>query len=347
MKIFYSWQSDLDKKYNRSFIKDALESAINDVNRDLSLEEAERIEIDHDTKGVPGTPDLAPTIFEKISNSFLFIADVSFIGKGEDGQKYLPNPNVMIELGYAISKLGSDRVVCVMNTAYGKADLLPFDLRHKRHPIQYQLDGDVDKTSKKNQLVGSLKGAIQPILQLEKHKDKNASCLSANPSRKDIFDIIMTSDSKDDWERLVSNEKETTYFKDNVNLRFEQEHSEAGVQCENFCESWANNHADPNATGYWLKLFYGSTHIDTYILVAVDGGRALLPIPRGRDELVVNSLFYKVAQINDRSDRLNEYMVRSGLTIEGVDLAGGFGDGSGYGGGMGSGAGDPDGSGRG
>jgi len=53
MKIFYSWQSDLENKHNRSFIKDALEKAIQELNIALDINDAERsLELDHDTKGV-------------------------------------------------------------------------------------------------------------------------------------------------------------------------------------------------------------------------------------------------------------------------------------------------------
>jgi len=76
------------------------------------------------------------------SESTGFVADVSFIAERGENNKKLCNPNVLIELGYAISKLGSDRLICVMNTAYGMPDDLPFDLKHKRHPVQYFSAGD-------------------------------------------------------------------------------------------------------------------------------------------------------------------------------------------------------------
>jgi hypothetical protein len=82
MKIFYSWQNDLEGKHNRRFIKDALEIAVRQLNAELSIEEPERqLTLDHDTKGVPGTPDLANTIFDKIAESAVFVADVSFIAE--------------------------------------------------------------------------------------------------------------------------------------------------------------------------------------------------------------------------------------------------------------------------
>lgn len=52
MKIFYSWQSDLESKYNRNFIKDCLERAIKALNKELLLNEAVRL--DQDTKGSQG-----------------------------------------------------------------------------------------------------------------------------------------------------------------------------------------------------------------------------------------------------------------------------------------------------
>lgn len=328
MKIFYSWQSDLENRFNRSFIKKALEKAIGELNVDLNISEPDRqIELDHDTKNVPGTPDLANTILEKISSSKIFIADISFIAKREDSEgnkppKKIPNPNVLIELGYALAKLGSDKVICVFNTATGDVADLPFDLRHKRHPIQYHLDDNSadDKKQQENNLVSTLKNAVKPIVEFEKYRTTTMPPLSSNPSREDIMNAIMSSDSEDDWERVAIRWEETVYFKKNVNLRFEMEFNENGTQYENFKEPWANKHPDPNASGYWCKLYYGATHIDSYILVSVDGGRALLPLPKSINELTINPLSYKVAQIHDSLGTLNQYMARSGLTLENKKL---------------------------
>jgi hypothetical protein len=45
------------------------------------------------------------------------VADVTFIGTC--GEKRIPNPNVMIELGYALRAVSSSRVILLMNTAFG------------------------------------------------------------------------------------------------------------------------------------------------------------------------------------------------------------------------------------
>jgi hypothetical protein len=91
MRIFYSWQSDLPAASNKHFIKTCLESAIKKLNAVAVVEsvrrsddfgEAKPLELDHDTKGVAGLPDLASTIFEKIAASDIFVADVSIIKAG-------------------------------------------------------------------------------------------------------------------------------------------------------------------------------------------------------------------------------------------------------------------------
>jgi hypothetical protein len=68
--------------------------------QDAAVEDSPRL--DHDTKDVPGTPEIAGTIFKKIQESGAFIADLTFIGatdlRGGD-RKLLPNPNVLLELG--------------------------------------------------------------------------------------------------------------------------------------------------------------------------------------------------------------------------------------------------------
>ena len=143
--VFYSWQYDLPKKHNRTFIHDAIAMALSRIGQDAELEDAPRI--DHDTEGLPGAPEIASTILRKIESCGVFIADVSFIGKSAQydankPEKLLPNPNVLLELGYAAAKIGWERVVLVSNTAYGDPDRLPFDLKHRRFPITYKMNAD-------------------------------------------------------------------------------------------------------------------------------------------------------------------------------------------------------------
>ena len=133
--VFYIWQSDLDKKGNRFLIRDSLVDAIDQLN----MSSKEPLSLDHDTKDVSGTPPITETILRKIETCSVVVADLSIVGKGFDDGKSLPNPNVMFELGYAAAKIGWERVICVMNSAYGEPEALPIDLRARRWPIRYDL----------------------------------------------------------------------------------------------------------------------------------------------------------------------------------------------------------------
>src|ERR1700691_706033 len=120
--VFYSWQSDLPNACNRGFIQKALESAAAAIKADNTVE-VEPV-VDRDTQGVSGAPDIASTIFSKITAADVFVADVSFIGKSD--KRATPNPNVLIELGYAFKALGHARVILVFNRAFCRIEEVPF-----------------------------------------------------------------------------------------------------------------------------------------------------------------------------------------------------------------------------
>ena len=86
--VFYSWQSDLPNSTNRGFIQTALENAAAAITADDTV--AVEPVVDRDTQGVPGSPDIASTIFSKITASDVFVADVS-ITCG-DPNRPAPNP---------------------------------------------------------------------------------------------------------------------------------------------------------------------------------------------------------------------------------------------------------------
>lgn len=126
-KIFYSWQSDLPKNKTKSFIRECIDEAI-DLAQETEAIEAER---DEATTGTTGAPNIVTTLFSKIDNCDLFIADVSLCYTDNPLQKkYSPNPNVLLELGYAVKTLGWDRIICLCNTEFG--DSYPFDISHNR-----------------------------------------------------------------------------------------------------------------------------------------------------------------------------------------------------------------------
>jgi hypothetical protein len=159
--VFYSWESDLPDRTNRAFVQSALESAAESIRGDDSIS-VEPV-IDRDTIGVPGAPDIAGTIFAKIEQSQVFVVDVSIINSTYKFRQ-MPNPNVLIELGYALKALGADRVIMVMNRAFGNPELLPFDLRMKR-VVAYEMPSDAtDESSVRNKLASSLEQGIREII---------------------------------------------------------------------------------------------------------------------------------------------------------------------------------------
>lgn len=133
-KVFYSWQSDL--KAGNKVIAAAIDKSIKEIKRqkhkDLTLE----INLDRDTRGNSGSPAITKTIFEKIERSDIFICDVSIINNSwlnrRLGIRLTPNPNVLIELGYAIHVLGWERVICISDLDIADLESLPFDIRGHR-----------------------------------------------------------------------------------------------------------------------------------------------------------------------------------------------------------------------
>ncbi len=155
MKIFWSWQSDTPGKTGRHLVRGALTDAIDllkeseEVEEPTQREERASLALDHDRKGVSGSPDLAATILRKIEQARVFIADVTLVGASDtrsDNPKRLINSNVAIEYGYAHHALGDEAILMVQNSHYGAREALPFDLRHKAGPITFHLSPNATKS---------------------------------------------------------------------------------------------------------------------------------------------------------------------------------------------------------
>jgi hypothetical protein len=169
--VFYSWQSDLPNPCNRGFIQEALENAAAAIKADNTV--AIEPVVDRDTQGVPGAPDIASTIFAKITAADVFVADVSIIGR--DAKRATPNPNVLIELGYAFKALGHEKVILVFNRAFGKIEELPFDLRMRR-VLTYDMPAEgTPRGPERKVLEKQLDGAIRAALTIDRAADSPPS----------------------------------------------------------------------------------------------------------------------------------------------------------------------------
>ena len=163
--IFYSWQSDLPGSDTRNIIQDSIKDAV------CLLQDTVDIEADRDTKGEFGSPDIAQTIFSKIDNCDIFVADVSAVCQyetidknGNKKIKYTPNPNVMLELGYAAHVVGWDRVICVLNSDYGAPENMPFDIASRRL-TPFSLKDGKSKGEVKRYIKGVIQDTVENVLE--------------------------------------------------------------------------------------------------------------------------------------------------------------------------------------
>ena len=188
--VFFSWQSDLGE--TRGVIQAALAKAVNNLNRDLALEEALRL--DEATSGVAGWPEITSTILDKIERCEVFVADITPINGPRSDTRLTPNPNVLFELGYALATgLGRTRIICAVNAAYlpaGDLKELPFDVRGSR-PLQFSLEDpatrgatkgleDPVRTSVREDLSSRLRGALGHTLDAVQ-AEREGTILSVTP----------------------------------------------------------------------------------------------------------------------------------------------------------------------
>lgn len=169
--IFYSWQTDSPASCNRTFIRSALDAAVQQLANPPGVEDSPRV--DSGMEGIAGTPEVATVMFEKIQNSAIFVADSTLVGSipGETRRptKRVPNPNVLLEMGFAAGSLGWGRIICVMNERFGTRQELPFDVRNRRFPINYTLDPEDTESREdiRRSLTRWLKYAIETVLANE------------------------------------------------------------------------------------------------------------------------------------------------------------------------------------
>ncbi len=174
--VFYSWMSDQENFCNRGFIQDCLEKALKQIGKDESIGITPAL--DRDTQGESGAPDISSIIFSKIARARSFVADITRMGAplskrqkkamrraGIPRTRSSPNPNVLVELGFAVGQLGWERCLLVVNTALGPVEKLPFDLRGRRILTYHVAERD-DRVGARASFIPLLKSRLTEAMQL-------------------------------------------------------------------------------------------------------------------------------------------------------------------------------------
>lgn len=177
LKVFFSWQmeTDLQNIRNKEFLLSCINSVIKKINAEKKVKGA-TLSLYQGLERVPGNAEVAKAMFDQIDACNLFIGDFTVVQKicshfkkyvNKKGVffRYTPNCNVYGEYNRALGKndVFWKQVVLVMNKVNGDphedAQEIPFDTRHRRLPITFELDD----FSEKSQITARKK--FEPVLE--------------------------------------------------------------------------------------------------------------------------------------------------------------------------------------
>lgn len=186
--VFYSWQNDSPKKTNRTAIADALDAAGLALKNDFT-DRGFQLRIEEATRNEPGSPNIPQRILEKIDGCEVFVCDVTTINiDAKNVKRTTPNPNVLFELGYAVARLGWQRIVMLFNTAFGKMADLPFDIDRQR-ASGYRLEDKNEADDARKNLGNLLAVALRTILQVNPPKRMAIATPEEERRRRDVANI--------------------------------------------------------------------------------------------------------------------------------------------------------------
>lgn len=165
--IFYSWQAKTLPKNNQHYIKNCIEKAIKKIksqNKYIELFDVDLI-LQEGIGKMPGSPQVATTIINRIQNCDIFITDLSITDpltndeiKNSIKRDVHRADNVLFEYGIAYDSISELRIIGVLNAEYGSpknnSDHILFDIRHLRYPIEYKYK------EKEDDFIGELAKAI-------------------------------------------------------------------------------------------------------------------------------------------------------------------------------------------
>jgi hypothetical protein len=126
-------------------------------------------------------------------------------------------------------------------------------------------------------------------------------------------DLIRTIRGTDRTDWIYHDHQGVWTFRHDLSIRVERIPSHR--ENDQFPEKWATRHPDPSARQCGYGIFYGTSLVETFTLVSVDGLRATLPMPDVDTKTKIKRYDYDLARIVDNG-YLDEYIARSGLTVE-------------------------------
>ena len=115
---------------------------------------------------------------------------------------------------------------------------------------------------------------------------------------------ILATSKKDDW--IVNDGLGAFTYKKDLNLRIERADDD-----RDFNEPWAIKFPDKNARAINYRVFYNNSFVEEKMLVAVDGFRATLPLPKSSQDLSVNKSDVNFARIVDVGTQFDNYLNRA------------------------------------
>ncbi len=68
---------------------------------------------------------------------------------------------------------------------------------------------------------------------------------------------------------------------------------------DDFHEDWGENFSNPEAKRIFVRVFYGSSFIEDYLYVFVDGYRNIVPAPKSFNDLRISKFQYNLGRILD------------------------------------------------
>lgn len=129
VNLFFSWQSDVPSiKVN---ISDNIKKAIREYNQEQTDYE---VMYTTDNRGEAQHDKIEDNVLANIKNSAIFVADITPLICYKE-KKYLLNPNVLIELGFAMRQMNIGKQIVLVAKSYAdipQIDItkLPFDINH-------------------------------------------------------------------------------------------------------------------------------------------------------------------------------------------------------------------------